>query len=951
MFSQAHFKSIQHLCSTWTNESGHELEANFTDRIYRFQFRKCMASLMKMWGRVKEDVEVMDVSVVTEKTYRGPQIRYSVVGKKDIAAYCKTNKLVGIEFSQFKHRLGVCDAGADFGIKIKLSKENMERVSPNVNSEIHDSLKLFRLKKRYSVMAGDSGFRVDFTIVKSARAKNLAAAQLYQEPEKFEVEIEYIGSDQPDAHKFVDVIETVVAALRDDMHLVSSHEKERVLEFYMAMVSNNGNNRPTFIGPKPVTLEHKHLLSMGPCITGGDYSVTEKADGDRALLVIDASGAAFLLNNRFNVKATNMHSKVKSSIMDVEVVTRPNGSKLVLVFDCYWANEKPTWTMDLSERLKAVAGIIKAMSTTKSKYEIRSKTFYMDADILAATERLLAKIERSEFDYVTDGVIYTPIKAAVGETEIKSATLGGTWTSVFKWKEPRDNTIDVMVEVAAGQNAAGFRSFNIFVRSAKATVETYFELASNIKPTAGFVKYRFVPRGAPDTMDVPVDDSGICKCANGDEIREKYIVEVSFDATTKMWKPLRIRHDKIEEARQTGTITANALNPTASSVWRTISNPVTFKQITGKEPVSAENMLPDDIDDDGEYYKGHGADRKKEIFALREFHNYWVKGVSLLGRFTDRATKLFDVSCGQGGDINRWFKYRFTTVVGVDKAEGGIISEDGAYQRLIKKTEIRPPAFNYVFVPMDSGRIWTQQIDEIKDEYMKKLARVAWGLDPSPLQSIKHLEGIAAAPTFDLVSCQFSLHYFFETEAMLDGLISNINSVLAPGGHFVGTCFDGEKVANLLGQSTERKGRDGMWEIRKAWTSNTYKKTFGQAIDVYVESIDKWHREYLVPYDLLVKRLAKVNIRPLTPAESTALGFGGVSMGSFEDLYEAMKDSGDTSVHVKNALRMDHNVDERTLSFLNMWFVFIKDFKKPNRRSNKALALAAEVAASAAASK
>ena len=932
------YDTIHHLCSTWTSESGHELEANVVDRIYRFQFRKCMARIMKEWGRVKEETEVLDMSVVTEKTYRGPQIRYSIIGKSDIATYCKFNKVpASIEFSQFKHRLGYCDA-SDYGFKVKLSKENMERVSANVNSEIYDSLKLYRLKKRYSVLAGDTGFRVDFTIVKTSRAKNLAAAQLHQEPEKYEIEVEYIGSDQPDATKFIGVVEFVLCCLRDDVHITSVPEKERVLEVYFSMVGSGG--RRYFIGPKPVTLEHKHLLPQGAANIMTDYSVTEKADGDRALLLFDANGKAFLINNRFNVKGTNItSSKYKSCILDVEVVVRPNGSRLILAFDCYWCNDTPIWTKDLVHRLDMAKQVIQGSSVSKSKYELRAKEFYMDTNIFASVKRILSKIARAEFDYVTDGLIFTPIKFAVGESFEKGPTLGDTWLNVLKWKEPRDNTIDVLVERAQDDAAPSMGSFKIFVGSVRASVETYFEFAvSGNKTSTNFVKYRFVPRGAPDTMDVQLDGAGVAKCANGEEIMDKYIVEVSFDTETNMWKPLRIRHDKIEEARKTGNITANALNPTATSVWRTISNPVTFKQITGSDPVSAENMVPDDMDEDSEYYKSHNVDRKKEIYAMREFHNYWVKGVSLLNRFTDHATKVFDVSCGQGGDMNRWFKCKFTTVVGVDKAEGGIINEDGAYQRLIKKTEIRPPDYKYVFIPMDSGKPWKPQIDGIKDEYLKKVARVTWGLDPSPLQSIKHLEGLVTPdPSFDLVSCQFSLHYFFETEAMLDTLIANINTVLAPGKHFIGTCFDGEKVVSLLGNSEERKGRNDIWKIRRAWTG-TYKKTFGQAIDVYVESIDKWHREYLVPYDLLVKRLAKSGIRPLTVSESTALGFGGVSMGSFESLYENMRNSGDTSAHVKNALKMDNNVDERTFSFLNMWFVFVKDYKKAKRSAANATA-------------
>jgi mRNA (guanine-N7-)-methyltransferase len=40
---------------------------------------------------------------------------------------------------------------------------------------------------------------------------------------------------------------------------------------------------------------------------------------------------------------------------------------------------------------------------------------------------------------------------------------------------------------------------------------------------------------------------------------------------------------------------------------------------------------------------------------------------------------------------------------------------------------------------------------------------------------------------FDFVSCQFALHYSFETEQKARSLLENISSRLKPGGTFVGT--------------------------------------------------------------------------------------------------------------------------------------------------------------------
>ena len=52
------------------------------------------------------------------------------------------------------------------------------------------------------------------------------------------------------------------------------------------------------------------------------------------------------------------------------------------------------------------------------------------------------------------------------------------------------------------------------------------------------------------------------------------------------------------------------------------------------------------------------------------------------------------------------------------------------------------------------------------------------------------LEARSLFPTdvqFDLVSCQFAIHYAFETEASARTIMANVAARLHPGGVFVGT--------------------------------------------------------------------------------------------------------------------------------------------------------------------
>ena len=50
----------------------------------------------------------------------------------------------------------------------------------------------------------------------------------------------------------------------------------------------------------------------------------------------------------------------------------------------------------------------------------------------------------------------------------------------------------------------------------------------------------------------------------------------------------------------------------------------------------------------------------------------------------------------------------------------------------------------------------------------------------------------------DVAVCMFALHYFFENIDVLNGFIQNLSDCVKPGGYFMGCCFDGLRVFNML---------------------------------------------------------------------------------------------------------------------------------------------------------
>jgi predicted NAD-dependent protein-ADP-ribosyltransferase YbiA (DUF1768 family) len=167
----------------------------------------------------------------------------------------------------------------------------------------------------------------------------------------------------------------------------------------------------------------------------------------------------------------------------------------------------------------------------------------------------------------------------------------------------------------------------------------------------------------------------------------------------------------------------------------------------------------------------------------------------------------------------------------------------------------------------------------------------------------------------------FAIHYFFESSTMLDGFLQNLSDTVKMGGYFIGCCFDGDRVFQLL-QSVEKdhakKGWEGdvpLWSITKSYDQEHLTDddaSVGLAIDVEFISIGSTHREYLVPFALLQSKLAHIGFRLLTKTELTEIGLGA-STNTFDASYQ-MAEKG------KQSFPMSASVKE--FSFLNRWFIF-----------------------------
>ena len=416
---------------------------------------------------------------------------------------------------------------------------------------------------------------------------------------------------------------------------------------------------------------------------------------------------------------------------------------------------------------------------------------------------------------------------------------------------------------------------------------------------------------------------------------------------------LRSNFNRVIESADSLPINANYGNnqTTANNVWRTIHHPITVAMITtGKDipTLEAEEEV---------YYDTPAGQRRSSssTIGLQRYHNF-IKRFGLLKPaahdFTsqpDRAT-ILDLACGKGGDLPKWKDLSTTCVVGMDIARDNLENpNDGACARYNEMKQIasaRGEKYPLVYFFQADAR--ENVVSEIKNrnDTSTDLFRHLWydlkGDKPGYFPAFSYADN-----RFGIVSLQFALHYFWESNTSLSNLINNVSSNLREDGLFVGCCFNGERVMKLLeGQDSVEasKGDRLLWRITKRYTESEMPsgdKSVGMPIEVFMSSINRTHREYLVNFRYLKSLLERVphQLTPLTPEEAKEVGLPKCydstrGTASFQDISDELstmkgKKKGSWNLSAKdrdNALRSIAQMSpaERQISYLNDMFVFKK---------------------------
>ena len=1000
------------------SEKNIELEALFNPvsqkkNINRHTFEKIIARLKGLDFQEIEQPEQLDIRCDDYSN-----IRISIKSIEDIFKYCNSNELdedMNLEFIS-KERIDdkELQKGLDirnYNFRVNLKEEELLSLDDNTVLDIMDNIKKlkksYRLKKRLSFITPDNLFRYDLTVLKESDkypegnyklSTNLLNSNILNKHEIYEVELEFIGKhEELDKNvlfdNYINYIGLILQVIQSTDSILSNTQIEAILDDYKQLIQSG--DRLFWIGPQPVSLE----MSVIRCYEDStittiakNYSVTDKADGERNVMYVNNQGNVYLINNRWNVIDLGLiASNLKNSLIDGEyVLYDKNGhyKPMYLAYDIYFLRGKDIRDFPLyipqepSCRIPILQDEFKNTTWELRDYMekkpiIRVKKFYYgDIDecgkkIFEYSAKILQESKTDIYEYEIDGLIYTPTNLAVGAEHVKDSKIkntGKTWNMNFKWKPPEDNTIDFLIEIDKIKDEDGnieekigyyynlgnkeptpYKTIKLLCgydpsRNKSHTCEQLFEGTKPEKIKAGYYPIEFKPTQPVDKeayiANIPLEkdsngDYRMITSKTKDEILDGMIVEMSYNILAESkwgWIPRNIRYDKTEKKLKGEKEYGNNFN-TANNIWKTIHNPITIEMIS-----TGEN-LPDEGEDEVRYYV-KGISRNNSMTRnMLDFHNKFVKKPLLqnVARKT-KGGKLLDLCCGRGGDIYKWLDLNLTFVLGVDNVKNNIEDDNGSCNRYMDIKQ--DPRYNgripeAIFIWGDASKPYMTANNDNwgLNEFNKKMMNVLWG--NTNKEQLKEqqtsLWGICRHK-FDIISCQFAIHYFFKQLSVLETFIENISSNVNDNGYFIGTCFDGETIYNELRQLNKgqyligEENHNTLWRIQKEYdnigdTMPLDESCLSLEIKVFVETINQTLSEYLVNFSYFEKLMNQHNLYLISTSEANEIGFPN-STGLFSELFDNLS----SSKYTQNALNMTST--EKQFSFYNRYFIFQKKLTK-----------------------
>jgi ribA/ribD-fused uncharacterized protein len=804
--------------------------------------------------------------------------------------------------------------------KFTIRSETLIRKDWDANA--NDPRAHVRLIHRASFKTPDELFRIDFSQVKTRQINSKKTLRdMTKDQPTYELEIEFIGKKSTSDEKVIaeslfKVMNVLLQAYYESPYLLPVSDIQRYQEEF---------KRAGHIFFSPVTMRRRHIDTEMPHNISKGYTVTNKADGQRAGLYV-ARDRRLIKVTKSSITWTGLTASDDTHIGDFVDGEYIPGLQLFAIFDVYRFRNRdtrnlPLLTTDedmLKNPLKCRLGCIRLfVEDLKSKFvlspsstPIRIETKLFLAGDGAAMEDAIKTILSTKFEYETDGLIFTPRSSTVAPVEDRDKQ---TWLRVYKWKPAEQNTIDFLLRILPDETLDPITGDKV----KKGELYVSKTAGRDVVYPRETMTGEYVPRKLPEDLQklaevntrvpavfqpssprdpdaykimVPMNEKNVTEDIQKNRVEDNTIVECAFDTETRRWSILRTRYDKTYQYRVLREPNYGNDIKVADDIWSSMHIPVTEQMI--KTFITDPN--PQIYDDDA-YYRDDVKRSNRVLGPSYDFHNM-IKD-DLFKANVKKGDTLLELASGQGGDMLKWKRVQPSKVVGVDYSLSNITSPiKGAAMRYIKDKQENPrdyrPSVLYVQGDMTAYPLFNQE-----DKYMKILT----GEEKATTSYLSQFEGL---DSFDTVSCQFALHYACESEESFRNFAKNIQKY--GKGIFFGTCSDGKSIYSLLvGKKTHIFGSNNQVAgeyMKEYMDKDSWTEEFGMPIRVFLESFDKPAVEYLVPFAKVTQIMSEY-------------GFELVESKLFSEIYS-------------NQSKTVLTADQQTFSFLNRTFVFKYTGKK-----------------------
>ena len=815
--------------------------------------------------------------------------------------------------------------------------------------------------------------------------------------------------------KLNEIIGLLLSEIQETQLLVSKRKCDRILEDYKNLTEQSSDH-VKFLGPQPVSMGLEMLNPDNPHNILKGYVVTEKADGVRSQLFIDLDSEGYLITQKKEIIYTGLRfNNYKNTILDGEYITKDRDGKdikLFMIFDIYymdsgdyashpytysWLNKKdmPSRSIMLNDfqnkvhinqsKINDIRDGIYNLRWSKDEREIRMKdtirigykryyegpkkliqdkenpSLYKNlGGIGKYCKKILDLDKKDNYEYKIDGLIFMPMNYPVSSSNEETVVdnIGVTWYQNYKWKPPEENTIDFRIEFVKEESnhknkITSFTKHNKVIKCQQVKLYVGYDINKDFTTdftwkVMGYQSRRqneilFNPPTEKDSIhlcNIPLTDDKLICLKDKTILQDRGIYEMRYEPNNPFgyqWIPLRVRDDK----------TRPNASSTADNVWRTIQYPVLDKYIMGKD---LDEINYEETKERSDYYIEE-SESDADI-SLREFHNYvkdkLIRSITSLG---NKNISILDTSIGRGGDLNKYLRSgsKIDFLLGLDIS--------GDINKCAKRFYLKNEKTKALFLQYDTSKSIKGGEGCVGEhiERNKLIIDILYDRQralPKELRPLVPKYKGLCKKGFDIISSQFSIHYYFKDELTLRTYIQNISENIKKGGYFIGTCLDGMKVFQRFKLGNNPKKIEMMDEFNNKVFSITKKyeledfgynkdkieDLFGKEIDVYMNSIGQTITEYLVNFQMFIEIMKEYDLvlaKPEmkkdfkgffdNPDYSYMDGLGGFEriINDFEGLY-----SRDLSLkqYFPESFRLikENNKLLRELSGLNNWFIFQK---------------------------